>query len=288
MKKITILMSLAVVLGFVACTAQAPKAELKTQADTLAYTIGMSQTQGLKDYLVGRLNVDSTDFDQFVNGLLEGANKTSKKEIAYLTGLQIGQQIANQMLPGINGDLYGPDSKEGISKDNMLAGFLDGFNEKKTVMSLEEAGSYAQMNFEKIKEAINAEKFAANREEGEKFLAENKGKEGVVTTESGLQYKIITEGKGAVPTEEQTVKVHYKGTLLDGTEFDSSYEREEPSSFSPNRVIEGWKEALTMMPVGSKWELYIPQDLAYGARESGKIPPYSTLIFEVELLEIEK
>ncbi len=288
MKKITILMSFAVVLGFISCTAQAPKAELKTQADTLAYSIGMSQTQGLKDYLISRVGVDSTDLDQFVKGLLEGTNKTSKKEIAYLTGLQIGQQIANQMLPGINSDLYGADSKDGISKDNMIAGFLDGFNEKKTIMSLEEAGGYAQMNFEKIKEAITADKFADNKAEGEKFLTENKDKEGVVATESGLQYKVITEGKGAVPTEEQTVKVHYKGTLLDGTVFDSSYEREEPSSFSPNRVIEGWKEALTMMPVGSKWELYIPQDLAYGARESGKIPPYSTLIFEVELLEIEK
>ena len=132
-------------------------------------------------------------------------------------------------------------------------------------------------------------KYAENKAAGEKFLAENATKEGVKTTESGLQYKIIKEGKGAIPTDSSTVKVHYKGTLIDGTEFDSSYKRNAPTSFRADRVIKGWTEALTMMPVGSKWELYIPQELAYGARETGgQIKPFSTLIFEVELLEIEK
>ena len=131
-------------------------------------------------------------------------------------------------------------------------------------------------------------KYGENKAAGEKFLAENAKKEGVKTTESGLQYKVIKEGKGAIPTETSTVKVHYKGTLVDGTEFDSSYNRNEPTSFRANQVIKGWTEALTMMPVGSKWELYIPQELAYGARETGDIKPFSTLIFEVELLEIEK
>ena len=109
----------------------------------------------------------------------------------------------------------------------------------------------------------------------------------MVTTESGLQYKVIKEGKGEVPTATSTVKVNYKGTLIDGTEFDSSYKRNEPTTFRANQVIKGWTEALTMMPVGSKWELYIPQELAYGARETGgQIKPFSTLIFEVELLEV--
>ena len=104
-----------------------------------------------------------------------------------------------------------------------------------------------------------------------------------------MQYKIIKEGNGAVPTDSSKVKVNYKGTLIDGTQFDSSYDRKEPTTFRANQVIKGWTEALTMMPVGSKWELYIPQDLAYGARESGgQIKPFSTLIFEVELLSIEK
>ena len=103
-----------------------------------------------------------------------------------------------------------------------------------------------------------------------------------------MQYKIIKEGKGAVPTDSSKVKVNYKGTLIDGTQFDSSYDRKEPTTFRANQVIKGWTEALTMMPVGSKWELYIPQDLAYGAREAGQIKPFSTLIFEVELVGIEK
>ena len=124
---------------------------------------------------------------------------------------------------------------------------------------------------------------------GEKFLAENKTKEGVVTTPSGLQYKIITKGTGEIPADSSKVKVNYKGTLIDGTEFDSSYKRKEPATFRANQVIKGWTEALTMMPVGSKWELYIPQELAYGARETGgQIKPFSTLIFEVELVGIEK
>jgi FKBP-type peptidyl-prolyl cis-trans isomerase FklB len=133
------------------------------------------------------------------------------------------------------------------------------------------------------------EQFGENKAAGEKFLAENAKKEGVVTTESGLQYKIIKAGKGEIPTKESTVKVHYKGTLIDGTEFDSSYSRKEPAKFGVTNVIKGWTEALQLMPVGSKWELYIPQELAYGERQSGShIKPFSALVFEVELLEIEK
>ena len=140
-----------------------------------------------------------------------------------------------------------------------------------------------------IKEKAIAEKYADNKAAGEKFLAENKEKEGVITLPSGLQYKVIKEGKGAKPTETDRVKVNYRGTLIDGKEFDSSYKRNEPATFRANQVIKGWTEALTMMPVGSKWELYIPSELAYGTRETGgDIKPFSTLIFEVELLEIVK
>ena len=129
-------------------------------------------------------------------------------------------------------------------------------------------------------------KYAENKAAGEKFLAENKTKKGVITTKSGLQYKIIKTGKGGIPTKESTVRVNYKGTLIDGTEFDSSYKRNAPATFRADQVIKGWTEALTMMPVGSKWELYIPWELAYGTRETGgQIKPFSTLIFEVELLE---
>ena len=288
MKKVSIFMAIAAAASLASCTAQAPKANLKTDIDSLSYSIGMAQTQGLKGYLTGRLDVDTAYMAEFIKGLNEGANKTSKKDIAYMAGLQIGQQISNQMMKGINQELFAGDSTKTISKDNFMAGFIAGTLEKGGVMTMEAAQEYTRTAMETIKAKAMEEKYADNKAAGEKFLAENKTKEGVKTTESGLQYKVITEGKGAIPADTCKVKVNYKGTLIDGTEFDSSYKRNEPATFRANQVIKGWTEALTMMPVGSKWELYIPQELAYGSRESGQIKPFSTLIFEVELVGIEK
>ena len=288
MKKVSIFMAIAAAASLASCTAQAPKANLKTDIDSLSYSIGMAQTQGLKGYLTGRLDVDTTYMADFIKGLNEGANKTSKKDIAYMAGLQIGQQISNQMMKGINQELFAGDSTKTISKDNFMAGFIAGTLEKGGVMTMEAAQEYTRTAMETIKAKAMEEKYADNKAAGEKFLAENKAKEGVKTTESGLQYKVITEGKGEIPADTCKVKVNYKGTLIDGTEFDSSYKRNEPATFRANQVIKGWTEALTMMPVGSKWELYIPQELAYGSRESGQIKPFSTLIFEVELVGIEK
>ena len=288
MKKVSIFMAIAAAASLASCTAQAPKANLKTDIDSLSYSIGMAQTQGLKGYLTGRLDVDTAYMAEFIKGLNEGANKTSKKDIAYMAGLQIGQQISNQMMKGINQELFAGDSTKTISKDNFMAGFIAGTLEKGGVMTMEAAQEYTRTAMETIKAKAMEEKYADNKAAGEKFLAENKAKEGVKTTESGLQYKVITEGKGEIPADTCKVKVNYKGTLIDGTEFDSSYKRNEPATFRANQVIKGWTEALTMMPVGSKWELYIPQELAYGSRESGQIKPFSTLIFEVELVCIEK
>lgn len=288
MKKVSIFMAIAAAASLASCTAQAPKANLKTDIDSLSYSIGMAQTQGLKGYLTGRLDVDTAYMAEFIKGLNEGANKTSKKDIAYMAGLQIGQQISNQMMKGINQELFAGDSTKTISKDNFMAGFIAGTLEKGGVMTMEAAQEYTRTAMETIKAKAMEEKYADNKAAGEKFLAENKTKEGVKTTESGLQYKVITEGKGEIPADTCKVKVNYKGTLIDGTEFDSSYKRNEPATFRANQVIKGWTEALTMMPIGSKWELYIPQELAYGSRESGQIKPFSTLIFEVELVGIEK
>ena len=288
MKKVSIFMAIAAAASLASCTAQAPKANLKTDIDSLSYSIGMAQTQGLKGYLTGRLDVDTAYMAEFIKGLNEGANKASKKDIAYMAGLQIGQQISNQMMKGINQELFAGDSTKTISKDNFMAGFIAGTLEKGGVMTMEAAQEYTRTAMETIKAKAMEEKYADNKAAGEKFLAENKTKEGVKTTPSGLQYKVITEGKGEIPADTCKVKVNYKGTLIDGTEFDSSYKRNEPATFRANQVIKGWTEALTMMPVGSKWELYIPQELAYGSRESGQIKPFSTLIFEVELVGIEK
>ena len=289
MKKLSILMTVAAAAGLASCSMQGPQAKLKTDVDSLSYSIGMVQTQGLQNYLVGRLGVDTAYIADFIKGVNDGTEKTSKRDVAYLAGLQIGQQISNQMVKGINQELFAGDSTKTISKENFLAGFIAGTLENHGVMTMDQADMYTRTAMETIKAKAVAEKYAEYKAENEKFLADNKTKEGVKTTASGLQYKVIKEGKGEIPTETSRVKVHYKGTLIDGTEFDSSYKRNEPATFGVNQVIKGWTEALKLMPVGSKWELYIPQELAYGDRQTGgQIKPFSTLIFEVELLNIEK
>lgn len=289
MKKLSILMTVAAAAGLASCSMQGPQAKLKTDVDSLSYSIGMVQTQGLQNYLVGRLGVDTAYMADFIKGVNAGVEKTSKRDVAYLAGLQIGQQISNQMVKGINQELFAGDSTKTISKENFLAGFIAGTLENHGVMTMDQADMYTRTAMETIKAKAVAEKYAEYKAENEKFLADNKAKEGVKTTVSGLQYKVIKEGKGEIPTETSRVKVHYKGTLIDGTEFDSSYKRKEPATFGVNQVIKGWTEALKLMPVGSKWELYIPQELAYGDRQTGgQIKPFSTLIFEVELLDIEK
>lgn len=150
-------------------------------------------------------------------------------------------------------------------------------------LSVDEAQQVLTEYFTKLQD----EQIKMFKAEGEAFLAENAKKEGVVTLPSGLQYKVIAEGNGNKPTANQQVKCHYEGTLINGAKFDSSYDRKEPAVFPVNGVIQGWVEALQLMPVGSKWELYIPYNLAYGERGAGQsIPPYATLIFTVELLEI--
>ena len=288
MKKIVLFAAIVAAAGLASCTAQAPKANMKSEIDSLSYMMGVTNTQGLSDFAAQRLGVDSANYADFVRGIQDGIHKSSKQEKAYIAGIQIGQQVSGDMIENINMQLFGNDSAQSLSKDNFLAGFIAAVKNG-AVVSVEDARTFVETHTEAIKAKALEAKYGENKAAGEKFLAENKTKEGVITTESGLQYKVIKEGKGEIPTKESSVKVNYKGTLIDGTEFDSSYSRKEPSSFPVTGVIKGWTEALTMMPVGSKWELYIPQELAYGARETGgQIKPFSTLIFEVELLEIEK
>lgn len=287
MKKVTFFMALAAAASLASCTAQSPKATLKTDIDSLSYAFGMSQTEGIDQFFTQQ-GIDSTKMVDFLKGFNEGAAKLDKKDVAYMAGLQLGQMVSKRWVEGLNQQIFGTDSTHTVSRENLLAGFVAGVINK-GVMSKEEARTYTQTAMDAIKEKANAEKYADNKAAGEKFLAENKTKKGVMTTPSGLQYKIITKGSGPIPVDSSKVKVNYKGTLIDGTEFDSSYKRKEPAIFHANQVIKGWTEALTMMPVGSKWELYIPYDLAYGTKESGgQIKPFSTLIFEVQLLGIEK
>jgi len=289
MKKASFLMVIAAAAGFASCTAQAPKADLKSDVDSLSYAFGLTQTQGFKDYMVHQLRVDSANIGDLVKGLVDGAaGKDAQSQIAYVEGLKIGKMIAESWVSGLTSDVYADDSTKSIDKDNLVAGFIAGVLGKDQKFTMEEAQTYVQEVMTAANDKKMEAQFGENREAGEKFLAENKTKEGVQVTPSGLQYKVIKQGKGAVPTATDKVSVHYRGTLIDGTEFDSSYKRNKPTEFAANQVIKGWTEALTMMPVGSKWELYIPQELAYGSRNQGQIKPFSTSIFEVELLDIVK
>ena len=288
MKKSTALMVLAAAAGLASCgQSGTPKANMKSDIDTLSYMVGVSNSQGLKDYIVGRLGVDTTYMADFIKGIKEGMKNTSDKEKAYMAGMQIGQQVSGDMYEAINNQLFAGDSTTTMSKENFLAGFIAAVEEN-SLVAPDSASMYVRTKSEEIKTKALEAKYGEYKKENEEFLANNKSKDGIKVTESGLQYRIIKEGKGAIPTKDSRVKVHYKGTMIDGTEFDSSYERKEPTTFRADQVIKGWTEALTMMPVGSKWELYIPQELAYGSREAGKIKPFSTLIFEVELISIEK
>ncbi|MBQ0076261.1 MAG: FKBP-type peptidyl-prolyl cis-trans isomerase [Bacteroidales bacterium] len=191
-------------------------------------------------------------------------------------GEQIGKTIKEQEANGLVG-------VEQLVTDFELIkqGFINGLYQDESQFTQEEAANY-------IQNAIASIKYGQTKQEGEEFLAANATKDGVIVTESGLQYEVIKMGKGPKPSATDRVRVHYHGTLIDGTVFDSSVERGEPITFGLNQVIKGWTEGLQLMPVGSKFRFYIPQELGYGAREAGSIPPYSVLIFEVELLDIEK
>ncbi len=200
---------------------------------------------------------------------------TAADSTAYAIGVLIGDQQKQ--------NLENTPGNEDLNKDVLVAAFEKQVKGEETAMTIEDARKVIQEYFTGM-EKVEADK---NLKEGEAFLAENKSKEGVTTTESGLQYEVLVEGNGPKPTLDQKVKCHYTGTLLDGEVFDSSVERGEPATFPVKGVIKGWTEALQMMPVGSKWKLYIPSELAYGANGArGAIGPNATLIFEVELLEI--
>ena len=272
---------------FVSCGNSTPKADLKDEVDTLSYAMGMAQTQGLKEYLSDRLQIDTAYMDDFIKGLNDGANAgDDKKKAAYYAGIQIGQQISNQMVKGINHEVFGGDSTKTISLKNFMAGFVSGTTGKKGLMTIEQAGRIAQEKMVSIKAKAMEKQYGPNKVAGEKFLAANKKKPGVVTLPSGVQYKVIEEGNGPMPKDTSMVKVQYEGKTIDGNVFDSSYKRGEPVSLRANQVIKGWTEALVHMPVGSVWEVYIPQNLAYGEREQGQIKPFSVLIFKIELVSL--
>jgi FKBP-type peptidyl-prolyl cis-trans isomerase FklB len=204
---------------------------------------------------------------------------TELDSVAYSIGVNLGRNIKSQNLENLNTDLLVKGMRDVLKTDK---GILDDMTCNRIL-----SGFFQRQ--QQIQQAGEAKKYEAYKLAGEKFLVENKSKPGVTTLPSGLQYEIMKAGEGPKPSINDKVKTHYHGTLIDGTTFDSSVERGQPAEFPVGGVIQGWVEALQLMPVGSKWKLYVPYNLAYGERAAGQqIKPYSTLIFEVELLEILK
>ena len=214
--------------------------QLLTRVDSLSYSLGMAQSEGLLRFM-----------------------------------------------KGFNHEVFDNDTTQQINIDLFLSGFNSGVAGTKGLMTPEEANQKVPELMKTIKTETSMRLYGGNKKAGEDFLKANAKKKEVKTLDSGVQYKVIKQGTGAMPTASQKVKVHYEGKLLDGTVFDSSYKRGEPTDFRCDQVIKGWTEALTHMPVGSVWEVYIPQELAYGERQAGnEIKPFSMLIFKIELLEI--
>ena len=256
------------------CVYKVQAITLNNQNDSVNYAFGYLNGDEIARYV---LLLDSTGqkTKDFITNVNKGLKSTVQNPQIVNMGEQIGKNIKAQEAQGLIGE-------PSLATDFVLIkqGFINGLLGD-TVMTGEEAGEYIQATMNNIK-------YGNVKEDGEKFLVENALKEGITTTESGLQYEVIKMGKGKKPTATDRVKVHYHGTLIDGTVFDSSVERGEPIVFGLNQVIKGWTEGVQLMPVGSKFKFYIPQELGYGAQNAGTIPPYSTLIFEVELINIEK
>lgn len=252
--------------------------------DSLAYQFGAANSD-LKYIAQAQFRLDSAYIDAFIEGMKEGVleGEVDSAELARNAGVEFGRMVkatAEQLETYISE----VDSNVTVNPVLMLKGIMDGYEEK---VDATVAGKNVNMYMAAIQSATLLKQYAPNKESGEKFLAENAKNDSVVTTASGLQYKVLVEGKGALPTDTTVVKVKYEGRLLDGTVFDTNLESEDAFEVDMKypSVIPGWVEVLKLMPVGSKWEVYIPYSLAYGEQGSYGIEPFSTLIFTIEVLE---
>lgn len=256
---------------------------LATSSDSTSYAAGYAATSGLLSYLIGQLHVDSAHIDDFVRGYRETVEKGNDPAyIAYIAGCNIAKQASEQIYPNMSRDMEGTD--DSIAARHFYEGFIAGVKQDTSVYKLQEA----RERFESRRTAAIDMRNRVYKQENEAWLKNNATKPGVVTTESGLQYKVLKNGTGPKPKATDKVEVVYEGKTINGKVFDATANHggKKTDSFRCDQVIKGWTEALTNMNVGSKWEIYIPQSLAYGNRDAGEIKPYSTLIFTVELVGI--
>jgi FKBP-type peptidyl-prolyl cis-trans isomerase FklB len=279
MKKLNIIIALTVIFSF----SLSANPTLRNRTDSLNYVFGLLNGDGIRTFYLQ----DDDSIDERLKNLMRGIEAGMKQNPQHANFIEIGTNLGQGLRAHKDGGLFGSPSLAtniALVKQGLINGIF-GFDQQ---MSVTFAQTYLETTIQRLQEIEAETLFGENRREGEVFLAENRTKQGIVTTESGLQYRVITTGRGRTPTINDRVRVHYHGTLLDGTVFDSSVQRGESIVFPVSGVISGWTEALQLMPVGSKWVLYIPQELAYGSQGAGgMILPYSALIFEVELLGIE-
>lgn len=248
-------------------------------ADSASYAMGVLQAPSLIQYLQQREGVDSAYVGEALSAL--SANLTAEQVdriIAFAAGLKI-VKMNEAMAADLNRQLTGKTDTTYVDLNLMNKALTDAGTGKVGMLTADQAMALMERQEKYVAEEL--------RLAGEKWLDENAQKDSVVTTASGLQYKVLVQGEGEKAIEDSMVEVHYEGTLLDGTVFDSSYKRGQTASFKPTQVIKGWTEALQLMPVGSTWELYIPYNLAYGERGNRNIPPYSTLIFKVQVISLK-
>ena len=265
------------------------KAEISAEQDATKKAVLEKKYQTTLDSVA---KANDKNIAEFLKGFQEGV-KAGESQSAYYAGLTTGQRISQQFSQ-LSDYIYEGDSvKPEVNKNLFISGLVAGA--KKEKLAINEPNIWFENKMKSVEDGKRAKQEEALAKQygpqiaaGQKWFEENKAKPGVVALSNGIQYKIDKEGTGAKPTPSDVVTVNYKGTLLDGTQFDSSYDRKEPFKFTvASGVIKGWSEILPLMPVGSKWTVYIPYDLAYGAADRGAIKPFSDLIFEIELLSID-
>lgn len=257
---------------------QAP-VQLITRSDSISYSSAKMFNRGFDEYIKQNFDLDSTTVTDFLKGFDDYmANKDSNQQRAYMAGQSVADMVLRRFMVNVQNDFK--DREVQIDEGLFVRGFRDAVEKQDGAMTTAEAEQY----FRSIAQQAEVLQKQKVQEDGKRFLEENAKLEGVITTPSGLQYRVLREGTGAIPAIDDDVTVKYEGKLIDGTVFDSSYNRKpETAVFKPSSLIKGWTEALCMMPVGSKWELFVPYELGYGDRRVGKIPAYSTLIFTLEL-----